>query len=233
VKEEIKAGLKAGVLIGLGYFTVSFAFGMQALSSGLTVLQSVLISLTNLTSAGQFAALPIIANGSYFEMVLTQFIINLRYALMSCALSQKLDKTVNNLDRFLMAFGITDEIFGVDATKDGKITAGFHYAVMLPSMAGWVSGTALGAICGNIMPAAITSAMGIALYAMFAAIILPPAYKNKAIGICIIVTIIASYVFSIAPVLKEITSGFKIIILTIVISGAAALIAPVEEEKNE
>lgn len=227
-------GFKDGIPIFLGYLAVSFTFGIAAIKAGLTIFQSVLISATNLTSAGQFAALTIIAGSSSFiEMGLSQLIINLRYSLMSSSLSQKFSADTPFIHRFFVAFGNTDEVFGVSASKPGKISPYYSYGLISVSWLGWTLGTLLGAVSGSLLPASILSALGVALYGMFIAIIIPPARTNKVIAGIIIISMILSTVFSVTPYLKAIPSGFKIIILTIVIALAAAFIFPVKDEEEE
>ena len=225
-------GIKDGIPIGLGYFAVSFTFGIAAVSAGIPAFGAALISLTNVTSAGQFAGLTIIAaNGTLLEMALTQFIINLRYCLMSFSLAQKLNQNTPFVHRFLMAFGVTDEIFAIGVSHKGKLPPSYHYGAMAVAIPGWVTGTALGAVFGNILPAFIMSALGIAIYGMFLAIILPPAREDKTILCVVLAAMTLSALFYITPVLKEISSGFVIIITTVLVAGVAAFIKPIHEEK--
>lgn len=231
--ESFKRGLKDGIPIGLGYFAVSFTFGMMAVSGGLGTGQAVLISLTNLTSAGQFAGLEIIASsGSYWEMALTQFIINLRYCLMSFSLSQKLKRDVPWIHRYLVSFGITDEIFGVSASQEGKISPFYNYGAMCAAIPGWTLGTLAGAVSGNLLPAFMVSALSVAIYGMFLAVIIPPAKKNRAVLGVVLGAMTVSTLFSVLPVLKEISSGFVIIITTLLVAGAAAYFCPIKEEEG-
>ena len=181
-REIFRRGLKDGIPIGLGYFAVAFTFGMMAVSGGLSTSQAVLISLTNLTSAGQFAGLDIIvAGGSYWEIALTQLVINLRYCLMSFSLSQKLERGIPQIHRYIVAFGVTDEIFGVSASQEGKLSPWYNYGAMCVAIPGWSLGTLAGGISGNLLPAFLVSAMGIAIYGMFLAVIIPPAKTNRAV----------------------------------------------------
>lgn len=231
--ESFKKGLKAGIPIGLGYFAVSFTFGMMAVKGGLTVWQSVLISLTNLTSAGQFAGLDIIlANGTLWEMALTQLIINLRYMLMSLTISQKLDKKYPFFHRFFISFGMTDEIFGVSAASPGKSSPFFHYGAMAVAVPGWTLGTLVGAIAGSVLSNFIISALSVAIYGMFLAIIIPPAKKNKTLVWVIISAIALSTAFKYIPGLNKISSGFVIIIVTVVVAALAAWLKPIKEEEE-
>ncbi len=230
-----KSGFKNGIPIFLGYVAVSFAFGIEARSSGLTALQAILVSATNLTSAGQFAALGIIAaSASYVEMVLTQLVINLRYCLMSSSLTQRFDPKMKAFHRYIIAFGVTDENFGVaSAYKSENIPPAYCYGIMSAAIPGWVLGTALGAFSGDILPASVLSALGVALYGMFIAIIVPPTKDNKTLLGIVCVSMLASLAFALAPVLKEISDGFRVIILTIVIAGAAAYFFPIKEEEKQ
>ena len=179
MKGTLRQGIRHGIPIGLGYLSVSFAFGMKAVGDGLTVLQAVLISMTNLTSAGQIAALPLMAGGaSLAEMALTQLTINLRYALMSLSLSRKLDGSMGTLQRLVFSFANTDEIFAVASSQPGKVGKYYLYGLMIAPWIGWSLGTFLGAAAGTLLPAFVRSALGIAIYGMFLAIILPPAREG-------------------------------------------------------
>ena len=229
---SFKKGLKDGVPIGLGYFAVSFTFGMMAVSGGLTTAQAVLISLTNLTSAGQFAGLDIIiAGGSCWEMALT-LIINLRYCLMSFSLAQKLQRNVPWAHRFVVAFGVTDEIFGVSASQEGRVSPYYNYGAMCVAIPGWTLGTLVGGISGNLLPAFMVSALSVAIYGMFLAVIIPPAKTNRAVLFVVIGAMAVSSLFAVVPVLKQVSSGFVIIITTILVAGAAAFFCPVEEKEE-
>ncbi|MBR1893178.1 MAG: AzlC family ABC transporter permease [Lachnospiraceae bacterium] len=223
-------GLKNGIPICLGYLAVSFAFGIQAVQSGLTVFQATLLSLTNVTSAGQFAGLGIIAvGGSLIEMAGVQFVINLRYMLMSAALSQKLRPSEKTLHRLAIAFGVTDEIFAVSVSRPETLSPYFSYGCIFISVLGWTGGTFLGAFSGEILPQRLISALGVALYGMFIAIIIPPARENRKVLSVVLSAMIMACIFQYAPILKEVSSGFRIIIVTIVVAGAAAVIFPIEE----
>lgn len=225
------AGVKDGIPICLGYLAVSFTFGIMAKNANLSVWEAVLISASNLTSAGQFAGLSLITAGaSYMEMAITQWIINLRYCLMSCALSQKLDPNTPFFHRFFIAYGVTDEIFGISISLEERLHPFYSYGALSVAVPGWVLGTFLGIVSGNILPERIISALSIALYGMFIAIIIPPARKNKILAFIILVSICASLIFSKLPVLCQISSGFRIIILTILIAGIAAAYFPVLDD---
>lgn len=230
---NFKRGIQDGIPIGLGYFAVSFTFGMMAVSGGLTAWQAVLISLTNLTSAGQFAGLGIIvAGGSMWEMALTQLVINLRYCLMSFSLSQKLEKNISTGHRLAVAFGVTDEIFGVSASQEGRLSPWYNYGVMSMAIPGWTLGTLVGAVLGNVLPGFLVSALNVAIYGMFLAVIIPSVKKNKSVLGVVIGAMAISTVFAVVPVLNKVSSGFVIIITTLIVAGLAAHFSPIPEEKE-
>ena len=231
---EYKRGLKDGLPICFGYLAVSFAFGIQAGEIGMTAFQSVLMSLSNVTSAGQFAGLGIIAaSSSFLEMAVTQLILNLRYLLMSCALSQKFTSKTSTLKRMLVAFGVTDEIFGVSVSQKGELNPVFSYGLMTVSIFGWCLGTFLGVVSGNLLPASVTSALGIAIYGMFIAIVVPVAKTDKAVLISALTAILFSCILKYTPYLNQISSGFQIIIATVTAATLCALIFPREETDDE
>lgn len=233
---SFKKGIKAGLPICIGYFPVSFAFGIFSVENGLSVLQAVLISLTNLTSAGQLAAVPImVSGGAVVELVLAQLVINSRYSLMSISLSQKLSRSVKLRERFLIAFGNTDEIFAVASSNKEAVGTKYMLGLIFTPVLGWVSGTLSGAVAGNILPPVVTSALGLAIYGMFVAIVVPVIKKEKWTALCVATAVILSCVFYYAPVLKEIPSGFTIIICSVLASALFAFIKPVtiEEVKEE
>lgn len=233
---SLTAGIQSGIPIFLGYLAVSFSFGIMAKNTGLSAWQAALLSATNLTSAGQFAGLSLISTGApLVEMAVTQLVINLRYCLMSCALSQKISGRTPFFHRFLIAYGVTDEIFGVSISREGYLNPLYFYGLTGISALGWVSGTFIGVVSGNLLPARIISALSIALYGMFIAVIIPPARKDRVIAGIVLIAMLSSLLFAVTPLLKEISSGFRIIILTLLISGIAAFLFPVpdEEEKEE
>ena len=226
-----KNGVKDGLPIGLGYLSVSFAFGVQASLCGVPVFIALLISMTNLTSAGQLAGLEIIARcGSLLEIIITQLVINSRYFLMSFSLSQKLDKSFDIKSRFFSSFAITDEIFAVSSLKGQKISNKYFYGIMLLPYLGWTMGTFLGAVAGEIMPIFISSALGIALYAMFIAIFVPPAVKNKGVLLVVSLSALFSCLLYYLPIFIAITSGFKVVISALIASVITAFIFPIKEE---
>lgn len=231
---NFKKGLKDGIPIALGYVSVSFTFGLQAVSGSLSWWQAVLISLTNLTSAGQFAGLDIMIRGGgfWFEMACTQLIINLRYALMSVSLSQKADESLKGIHRFIAGFGITDEIFVVSMGNKENVSNVYMYGLIILPLLGWVSGTFLGAVAGQILPDIVRSALSIAIYGMFIAIIIPPAKKNKAVLKIIIISVILSCAFNWLPLLNQVSSGFVIIICTLIAATVGAVFFPIKEESE-
>ncbi|MEE0859161.1 MAG: AzlC family ABC transporter permease [Acutalibacteraceae bacterium] len=229
---DFKKGLKDGIPIALGYISVSFTFGLQAVNGDMIWWEAVLVSLTNLTSAGQFAGLEIMLRGGGFwiEMVCTQLIINMRYALMSISLSQKTDESVSGIHRFLTGFGITDEIFAVSMGNEKPVSNKYLYGVIILPVLGWTSGTFLGAVAGQVLPQVVISALSLAIYGMFIAIIIPPAKKNKAVLKVIIISVVLSCAFKWIPVLSEVSSGFVIIICTVIASVIGAILFPVKED---
>jgi predicted branched-subunit amino acid permease len=233
-KELIKKGIKDGIPICMGYFAVSLTFGIQCGIGGLTVFQAVLISITNLTSAGQFGGLELIlAKASYIEMLFTEMVLNIRYLLMSTSLSQKIEKGTSLKHRLLMSYGITDEIFGVSMLVEGRLSPYYTYGVMIVSIFGWVFGTFVGVSLGNFMPSQILDALSIAIYAMFIAIIIPPAKKDKIILLVVIASMTISGLFTVLPILNTISSGFRIIIVTLLVASLAAYKFPIKDETNE
>lgn len=227
---SFKDGIKDGVPIALGYLSVSFAFGIIAVNSGLPVWLAVLISMTNLTSAGQFSGVnTIIAGSPYFIMALSQFIINLRYSLMSLSLSQKLDKSFTTVQRLILSFGITDEIFGVASQKPNEINTKYMYGLITLPYWGWAIGTLIGATAGNILPYSISSALNIAIYGMFIAIIIPPAKESKPILRIILFSVAISFILRYMPYLNKLSDGMAVIICAIIASTIGAVLYPVKE----
>ncbi len=230
MKRDFFKGIHDGIPICLGYLSVSFGFGILAVSLGLSILSAVGISLTNLTSAGQVAGVGIIAaGGSLLEMALTQLVINIRYSLMGISLSQKLDVSFNTVHRMIASFGITDEIFAV-AVSQKSVSPYYMYGLTVISALGWVSGTFLGAAAGNILPPSLSGAMGLVLYGMFLAIIIPPSKKEKGVLAAVIIAAVFSIVFE--YVLKFVSGGFAIIICSVIAASICAAIFPVPEEKE-
>jgi predicted branched-subunit amino acid permease len=231
MNKAFRRGIRHGVPIGLGYLSVSFAFGMKAVGDGLTVLQAVLISMTNLTSAGQIAALPLMVSGaSLAEMALTQLTINLRYALMSLSLGRKLDETMGTPQRLIFSFANTDEIFAVASSQQGKVGKFYLYGLMLTPWIGWSLGTLLGAAAGTLLPAFVRSALGIAIYGMFLAIILPPARKRRPVRFVVLAAVAMSLCFRYIPGLNTVSSGFVIIICGVAAAALGAWRFPAGED---
>ncbi len=227
MKEYLK-GLKGGVPICLGYISVSFAFGIVATRGGLTLLQAVIISLTNLTSAGQFAGVDIInSNGGLLELSVATLVINIRYLLMSLSMSQRVIPSTNTAKRLLMSFGITDENFALSMQKQGDITFSYFFGVMTLPLIGWTLGTFLGGFAGSVLPETVRLALGMAIYAMFIAIIIPPAKNSKPILTVIIIAVFVSLGISTVP---EISGGWRVIISTLIAAGAGAFLYPEREE---
>lgn len=233
--EELVDGLKKGIPIGVGYLAVSFTFGITAaMDLGIPVWQVILISLTNLTSSGQFAGVNLIyANATFFEIGLSVLVINLRYALMSLSLSQKIEKDTRRSQKLIFGFGVTDEVFALASTRERKLTAHYMYGLMTVPIIGWTLGTALGAIVGGILPDNIADAMGIALYAMFIAVIVPPAKKSVKILGAIMISVLVTCIIKYVPVFSFITGGFTMIIATVAASAIMAIVAPVEDKEEE
>lgn len=231
VMSDFRQGMKDGIPIALGYVSVSFTFGLMAISVGMDWWQAVLISMTNLTSAGQFAGLDImIAGGTMIEMALSQLVINLRYALMSLSLSQKVDRTWNTFYRCILGAGVTDEIFAVAMSRSGRVSRNYMFGLIAIPYIGWAGGTFAGAVVGGILPERLRSALGIAIYGMFLAIIIPKARENKSYLKVIVLAVLLSCLFRWVPVLNKVSSGFVIIICAVVASVAGALLYPLPEE---
>lgn len=233
--EDFKEGCRDAIPICLGYIAVSFAFGIEASKIGMTTFQAAMTSLLNVTSAGQFSALEVIArNGSFVELAILQLIINLRYMLMSAALSQKLDPQVSTLHRMGISYGVTDEIFGLSVLKKGKLYPAYSYGLIVTSVFGWVLGTILGAFSGQIMPQRLISCLGLAIYGMFIAIIIPDTRKSRAVMVVVISAMALSTVFAYVPFLSErISAGFRIIIVTVCVAAAAAVISPKRDTEED
>ncbi len=218
----------------MGYFAVSFALGITARNCGLHAFQAFLMSLLMVASAGEYAAVTLIASGAgVVEMIITSLIVNLRYFLMSCSLTQKLRPGAPLIHRFLLPQGITDEIFGLSVSVDGWLNPFYTYGMLIISAAGWCAGTVLGVVMGNILPAWVTNGLSVAMYGMFLAIIIPPARKSGFILGLVIVSMAGSGLFAVLPGIRQVSSGFRIIILTVLIAGAAAWIRPIEEAEEE
>ncbi len=229
-----RKGLRDGLPICLGYLPVSFAFGMMAVEGGLPVWAAVLISMTNLTSSGQFAGTALIfAGGSYLEIGITTFVINIRYMLMSLSLSQKVDPNMSALSRSILSFGNTDEVFAIAMQQQGKIPSRYLSGLILTPYCGWTLGTFLGAACTGILPLSVRSALGIAIYGMFIAIIIPPSRHSRAVLVTVLLSTAISCLFAFTPGFEQLSSGWVIIICAILAAGYAAFRFPVDVEPLE
>jgi len=232
-KNEFINGIKDGAPICLGYFSVSMAFGISAVMSGLPAWSAVLISLTNLTSAGQFAGVNImISAGRLIEIALTTLIINMRYFLMSLSVSQKIDEKMTLAQRFAVSFGITDEIFAVSMRHNRPLTFMYMTGLILTPLIGWTGGSAVGAFATSVMPPILSSSMGTALYGMFIAIIIPPARDSGQVLTAVLIAVAASALFAFVPILNTLSAGWTIIIITVLVSGICATLFPVTEQEE-
>jgi predicted branched-subunit amino acid permease len=233
-KQAFRQGLKDGVPISLGYFAVSFSLGILAKKAGLMPVQGFLASLLCNASAGEYAAFTVIAeNGTYLAIALATLVANARYFLMSAAFAQRLDPEMPFFHRFLLAFDMTDEIFGVSISKEGLLDPWYTYGAVIAALPGWSVGTMLGIIAGSFLPVRVVNALSVALYGMFFAVIIPPARKSKIIAGIILVCFLLSFACTQIPYVKDLSEGTRTIILTVVIASAAALLFPSKEETGE
>ncbi len=234
--EKIKAyrdGMRDGVPIGLGYFAVAFSLGIAARSAGMSALQGLVASLLCNASAGEFALFTVIgAGGTYLEVALVTLIANARYLLMSFALSQRISPEMPDYHRYLFGGLVTDEFFGINIARPGYLEPVYYYGAITVATPLWAVGTALGILMGNLLPGRVVSALGVALYGMFLAIIIPPARENRVVAACVICSFLLSGLFSVLPVLSGISAGTRTILLTLLIAGGAALLFPVREEES-
>jgi len=229
---EFKKGVRTGLPVGLGYFSVSFGFGAMAIAQGLKALDATLISATNLTSAGQFAGLTlIVAMGTLWEMVMTQIVINSRYSLMSLALSQRMGQRIGFLPRLFIAFFNTDEIFALAMARREPLTVPFLLGLGTLPFFGWTGGTLMGALAGSVLPPDIRAALGVMLYGMFIAIVIPPAKKEKPVLMAVILALILSCLFAWLPALKTVSAGISIVLCTVAAAAVAAIFFPVADEE--
>ncbi len=230
-KKQYLSGLKDGTPIALGYFAVGFTLGIAAKAMGITAFQAGLMSALMHASAGEFAVLTVIAGGSgYLAMIITQLVINIRYFLMSCSVSQKISPDTSLPKRLLLSYFVTDEIFGISASVKGELNPYYPLGAATIASPGWILGTVLGALVGNILPASLSSALSVALYGMFLAVVIPASKNDKTIALVVLASMLGSCAFTFLPVLSEIDSGTRIIILTLVIASAAAVLKPVKQE---
>lgn len=222
--------MRDGVPIALGYFAVAFALGIAAKNAGLGALQAALNSFLIHASAGEYAGITLIAAcAGYFEVALMEAIANARYLLMSCALSQKLAPSTPLWQRLLVGFGVTDEIFGISVSIEGKLNPYYSFGAMTVAIPGWSLGTMCGVILGNVLPLRVVSALSVGLYGMFIAIIIPPARKNKVVAGLVLLSFALSFLFDRLPLFDFMSEGVRIIVLTVAISLGAALLFPIKE----
>ena len=230
--KDYRTGVRRGLPVGVGYFSVSFGFGAMAAAQGIKALDAALISATNLTSAGQFAGLTLIlASAGLWEMILTQLVINSRYALMSLALSQKMGSRIGILPRFAIAFFNTDEIFALAMAEKQPLTVPFLLGLGLTPFIGWTGGTLLGALAGSVLPLMVRVALGVMLYGMFIAIVVPPARQEKPVLITVILALVLSCLFTWVPGLKNVSAGISIVICTVVAAAVCAWLFPIPDEE--
>lgn len=231
-RNEYGAGLRGGLPVGMGYFSVSFGFGAMAVSQGLRALDATLISLTNLTSAGQFAGLTVIvAAATLWEMILTQLIINSRYALMSLALSQRMGEKIGVFPRLLIAFFNTDEIFALAMARQEPLSVPFLLGLGTLPVIGWTGGTLCGALAGSVLPVPIRAALGVMLYGMFIAIVVPPAKREREILVVTVLALVFSSLFAWVPALQRVSAGIAIVICTVAAAAFCAAMFPIADEE--
>lgn len=224
-------GIRDGFPIALGYFAVSFALGIAAKNAGISAENAALMSLFNVTSAGQASAIELLRSGTtYLELAITQIVINLRYLLMSCSLSQKFSPRTPFFHRLLVGYGVTDEIFAISSAYPGKLNPLYSYGAIAIAVPGWTLGTFLGVLFGGILPDTVVNALSVALYSMFIAIIIPPTKKNRVLAVLVPLSMLCSWLFSCIPFLASISTGIRIILLTLLLAGLAAIFFPIKEE---
>ena len=228
--QALQEGVRDGMPIALGYFVVAFTLGIAARNAGLSPFQGFLASFFNNASAGEYAAFIVIAaDRPYLEMALITLVANARYLLMSCVLSQRFSPDASIWHRIFVGFDVTDEIFGISAARPVPLDPYYNYGAMLVALPGWSVGTAVGIIAGNALPAAAVSALSVALYGMFLAIIIPPSRQNRIIGMFVAIAFAASFAASVLPVVSELSGGTRTILLTVILAAVAAAKYPRDE----
>lgn len=233
-KQWFLKGMKAGIPIAMGYFAVAIALGINAVSAGIGALDAAVASLLNNASAGEYIAFTLIAaEASYIELIAMEAVANSRYLLMSAALSQKLEQGTSTFKRLLLGFTVTDEIFGVSMMQQGYLSPYFTYGTFVVATTGWTGGTLLGALMGDILPASVVCALGVGLYGMFISVFVPEAKKNRVVALLVCISFAFSAAFELLPYIRELSSGLRIIILTVLISLGAAIFFPIKEEEND
>ena len=226
-----RRGFRDGLPIGLGYLAVAFSLGIQAKHLGMTPFQGFLVSLLCNASAGEYAGFTAIAaNAALAELALVTLVANARYLLMSAALSQKFHPDTPFFHRLLVAFDVTDEIFGLAIARPGYLDPFYLYGAFILPLMGWSSGTALGIVMGSLLPARLVSALSVALYGMFIAVIIPPARKSRVVLLLVLVSFALSWLCGVLPALSGLTGSAKVIVLTLLLAGAAAALFPVAEK---
>ena len=226
-------GMRDGVPIALGYFAVSFSLGIAARHAGFTPMQGFLASLLNNASAGEYAAFTLIAaKAAYWEVALITLIANARYLLMSCALAQRFAPGTPFWHRLVIGYDVTDELFGITIARPGLLNPYYTYGAILLAAPAWAIGTALGIIAGNALPLRVVSALSVALYGMFLAIIIPPARKNRIVAVLVVISFVLSFTCEYLPGISALSGGTRTIILTVAISAAAAVLFPVKQEAD-
>lgn len=233
-RNAFKNGIRDGIPIALGYFAVAFSLGIVARKAGLNPFQGFLSSILNHASAGEYAEFTVImANAPYFEMAFVILVTNIRYLLMSCALSQRFSPDTSLLHRLIVGFGITDEIFGISIARPGDLNPWHNYGAMAIALPCWAAGTAMGIVAGNILPTAAVSALSVALYGMFLAVIIPASRTDRIVGGVVITSFLVSFIVSKIPSLANLSDSLKISLLTILISGIAAFFFPVKDDPED
>lgn len=232
-KKQFGSGAKAGIPIALGYFAVAFSLGIKASAAGMSWYVGFISSILNHASAGEYAVIQTVSdNAGYLSMAIVTLVANCRYLLMSTALSQRISPNEKLGHKLLMGFGITDEIFAVGISQNGDINHNFVYGAMVTAIPAWATGTALGIIAGNILPKAVVTALSVAIYGMFLAIIIPPAKKNRAILILIILSFVLSFGLSELKRFVNLSDNTIIIALTILVSAIGAILFPVKDDEE-
>lgn len=226
-------GMRDGIPIALGYFAVAFTLGIAARNAGMNAWQGFLASALCTASAGEYAGFVVIAAGApYLEMAIVTLVTNARYLLMSCALGQRFAPDMPMQHRLLMGFTITDELFGIAIAQPGAVNPWYSYGAVSLTLPAWAIGTACGVLAGNALPARVVSALSVALYGMFIAIIIPPAKQNRVVAVLVAASFAASFLFRKLPVFSGLTDGSITILLTVVIAAVAAMVFPVADEQE-
>ncbi|MBO4382838.1 MAG: AzlC family ABC transporter permease [Clostridia bacterium] len=234
VKQDIRDGLRDAVPIAIGYFAVAIALGITARQAGITPFQGFVSSFLNRTSTGEFAGYRLVLEQApYLAMFVMTLIVNARYVLMSAALSQRIPEGTPLWHRCIMAFGITDEIFGATILRGKPVSVWYSFFIATPAALGWAAGDATGILMGNVLPERIVLALGVALYGMFIAVFVPPARKSRIIAGLVLVSFALSWVFTKVAPLSHLSSGNRIILLTVVIAGVASVLFPVKDEDTQ